>query len=304
MHPKGRVSPVQERQMTSVMDANVFNVAIEGTFDDCQAIMKALFNDLEFKDRLALGSVNSINWARVLAQLVYYFHAGLRVLRQTGARRIQFSVPTGNFGDIFAGYMAARMGLPISRLILATNENDILARFFRSGRYSVGRVFQTISPSMDIQVASNFERYLYYRLGGDPHRLKALMDCFAKGNSIEVPEGPSLGVDGCSIAAGSADTAATLETICALYRKHGVLIDPHTAVGVRVGMRNRAGDDPLICLATAHPAKFPAAIREALGADVAHHPSIAALAGLPTRCDTLPASAPAVREYIERKVIP
>lgn len=301
MHPKGRVSPVQERQMTSVMDDNVFNIAVEGTFDDCQAIMKALFNDLEFKDRCALGSVNSINWARVLAQVVYYFYAGLRLMRETGAGRIQFSVPTGNFGDIFAGYVAARMGLPVSRLILATNENDILARFFDSGVYSLGEVYHTISPSMDIQVASNFERYLYYRLGCDPGRLKESMDRFAENRSIEV-ECATGSPTNAVVTAGSADTAATLETIRLFHEKYSCLLDPHTAVGVHVGIRNRVADDPLICLATAHPAKFGSAIEDALGRAAAHHPMIDALEGLPTRCDTLPASASTVREYIEKRV--
>ena len=150
--------------MTTVLDANVFNIEIEGTFDDCQRIMKDIFGDLAFKEKYALGAVNSVNWARVLAQIVYYFSSGLYVLSSTGASHVRFTVPTGNFGDILAGYMAYKMGLPISKLILATNENDILSRFFNTGVYSVEEVVGTISPSMDIQVASNFERYLYYRL--------------------------------------------------------------------------------------------------------------------------------------------
>jgi len=301
MHPKGRVSPVQERQMTSILDDNVFNLAVEGTFDDCQAIMKTLFNDLEFKERCALGSVNSINWARVLAQIVYYFHAGLRVRRETGAEQVQFSIPTGNFGDIFAGYLAARMGLPVSRLILATNENNILARFFNSGVYSVGEVVQSISPSMDIQVASNFERYLYYRLGRDSLRLKELMDRFATTQSIETDALADEPADRI-ITADSANTAATLKTIRTVYEKHGYLLDPHAAVGVHVGIQSRLPGDPLICLATAHPAKFGAVINDALGRHAAHHSAIDALEGLPTRYDTLPDSAPAVRNYIEKRV--
>ena len=161
MHPHGRVSPVQERQMTTVTDANVHNLAVDGTFDDCQDIVKALFNDLAFRDANRLGAVNSINWARVLAQTVYYFYAAFRVQDATGAAQVRFAVPTGNFGDIFAGYVAWRMGLPIDKLVLATNENDILARYFGTGAYSLGDVAPTLSPSMDIQVASNFERYLY-----------------------------------------------------------------------------------------------------------------------------------------------
>ena len=161
--------------MTSVLDDNVFNMAVEGTFDNCQEIMKTIFTDLPFKDRYSLGSVNSINWARVLAQIVYYFYGAFRVMEKTGAEKVRFSVPTGNFGDIFAGCLAARMGLPVGRLVLATNENDILARFFNSGDYSAGDVRATLSPSMDIQVASNFERYLYYHFGADPQRLAAAM---------------------------------------------------------------------------------------------------------------------------------
>ena len=161
MHPHGRVSALQERQMTAVLDANVFNMAVQGSFDDCQHIMKTLFNDLPFKDAHALGSVNSVNWARVLSQIVYYFYATFRVQETTAAHQVQFSVPTGNFGDILAGWYAKQMGLPISRLILATNENDILARFFNIGVYAKGDVVPTLNPSMDIQVASNFERWQY-----------------------------------------------------------------------------------------------------------------------------------------------
>jgi len=165
LHPHGRISPIQERQMTTVLDENVHNIAIEGTFDDCQRIVKALASDLEFKAACSLGAVNSINWARVLAQIVYYFKAFFDVSEASGARQVRFCVPTGNFGDILAAWYAARMGLPVERLILATNENDILARFFRTGRYERGTLQQTLSPAMDIQVASNFERDLYYRVG-------------------------------------------------------------------------------------------------------------------------------------------
>ncbi|HNX27719.1 MAG TPA: threonine synthase, partial [Phycisphaerae bacterium] len=160
MHPAGRVSPIQERQMTSVLDGNVHNIAVDGSFDDCQNIMKTLSADLDFKRKYSLGAVNSVNWARVLAQVVYYFSGVFDVQRATGAKTVRIAVPTGNFGDVLAGWYAVKMGLPVSKLILATNENDILARFFNTGRYSIGKVFQTLSPSMDIQVASNFERYL------------------------------------------------------------------------------------------------------------------------------------------------
>ena len=292
MHPRGRVSEVQERQMTSVLDANVHNLAIEGSFDDCQRILKELFADLPFKDRHALGAVNSVNWARVLVQMVYYFHAAFRHCQATGARQVQFAVPTGNFGDVLAGYYAARMGAPIKRLILATNENDILARFFTTGEYSLGKVVPTLSPSMDIQVASNFERYLFDRVGGDAARLRALMAQFAGEGRLRVEGHDPLFV------AGVGDTAATRATIKKYYEQHGYLLDPHTAVGVHVAEQFLDPEAPTICLATAHPAKFGAAIREATGQDLAHHPILDALADLPTRCTRLPAEAAAVRDFI------
>lgn len=300
MHPHGRVSPTQERQMTSVLDDNVFNMAIEGTFDDCQRIMKSLFADLAFKDRLELGTVNSINWARVLAQIVYYFFSAFRVMRLTGAPCVQVAVPTGNFGDIFAGYVAHRMGLPISRLVLATNENDILARFFTVGDYSQGPVHATVSPSMDIQVASNFERYLYYRVGEDPRRLSALMKDFAVNGRLDLaPEGSRMDE---VIVAGSANTAHTLETIREFHARHGYLLDPHTAVGVHVAREFLRSGEPMICLATAHPAKFGRAIADATGQDLAHHPILDALANLPTRCALLPARDTAVRDFMEQHI--
>lgn len=296
MHPRGRVSRSQELQMTSVLDANVHNLAIEGTFDDCQRMAKELFNDLPMRDRYHLGSVNSINWTRVLAQVVYYFHAAFVVMRLTGAAGVRFAVPTGNFGDIFAGYLAARMGLPIRKLVLATNENDILARFFRTGEYSMSQVHATLSPSMDIQVASNFERYLYYRVGEDADRLRALMREFdaAKSLRIEASEGA---VDPL-FASGVGDTAATLATIREFYRDAGYLLDPHSAVGVHVGRQHLDPAEPMICLATAHPAKFSDAIQKAVGADIARHPTLDSLRGAPTRVEVLPASVDAVRQFI------
>ncbi len=301
MHPRGRVSPTQERQMTSVLDDNVFNIAVEGTFDDCQQIMKDLFSDLAFKDQHSLGTVNSINWARILAQVVYYFFAAFRVMRLTGSRRVRFSIPTGNFGDIFAGYVAQRMGLPISRLILATNENNILARFFNTGEYKQGDVHSTISPSMDIQVASNFERYLYYRSGEDAYVLRDLMTAFSKSGRLTVAPLPDGRIDDL-ISAGSANTAETLATIRKFHEAHGYLLDPHTAVGVHVAEQHRHKGEPMICLATAHPAKFSQAIQDATGHDLAHHPILDALTDLPTRCTVLPASKDAIRRHMERAI--
>jgi threonine synthase len=298
MHPKGRVSPLQERQMTTVLDGNVFNIAVEGTFDDCQRIMKTIFSDLAFKDRHSLGTVNSINWARVLAQVVYYFFAAFRVMRLTGAREVQFSVPTGNFGDIFAGYVAARMGLPIRRLILATNENDILSRFFKSGIYSGGPVHATISPSMDIQVASNFERYLYYRLGSDPAAVREAMKQFETSGRLVVPPQANGRMDDL-IVAGVGTTDQTLATICEFHKQYGYLLDPHSAVGVHVAKPYLLPEAPMICLATAHPAKFGRAIQDATGSDLAHHPILDALIDLPARCAILPARDVEIRAYME-----
>lgn len=297
MHPKGRVSPVQERQMTSVLDANVFNLAVSGTFDDCQRLLKEVFGDLEFRDRYRLGAVNSINWARVLAQVVYYFHGAFRVMERTGAKEVQVSVPTGNFGDVFAGYVACRMGLPVRRLILATNENDILSRFFNTGEYRIGKVSETLSPSMDIQVASNFERYLFYRVGCDSARLRGLMQEFGRTGAIRLPAGGDA-----PFVAGACDTAGTLDTIARYHRHHGYVLDPHTAVGVAVAERLRENGLPTLCLATAHPAKFAGAIERAIGPGVARHPAIDALASLPTRSDDMAVSAAALKAYLAARI--
>ena len=301
MHPHGRVSRTQELQMTSVLDGNVFNMAVEGTFDDCQRIMKTIFRDLEFKDRHSLGSVNSINWARLLAQIVYYFYAAFRAMDETGAEHVRFSVPTGNFGDIFAGWVAARMGLPVSKLVLATNENDILSRFFNTGDYGLGNVFSTISPSMDIQVASNFERYLYYRTGEDAACLRALMQDFEEHGSLSVKPSED-GVVDALFSAGAADRQATLGTIRDFYERQQYVLDPHTAVGVHVGQQHMREGEPLICLATAHASKFADAVIDATGRDVAHHPVIDALSGKETRCEVLPPCVDTVRKYMEAKI--
>jgi threonine synthase len=300
MHPHGRVSPVQEKQMTTVLDANVHNLAIEGTFDDAQNIVKELFNDLAFRDANKLGAVNSINWARVLAQIVYYFYAAFRVQEKTGAEKISFSIPTGNFGDIFAGYMAYRMGLPIDKLVLATNENDILTRYFNTGTYSVGAVAPTLSPSMDIQVASNFERYLYYLAAdasGVPaaQTLKAWMEGFKKSGSL------TTGLpDHACFAAGRGDTAQTLATIKKYWEQQGYLLDPHTAVGVAVAEQFKKQGVPMICLATAHPAKFSEAIIRATGQDLGHHPILDAILQMPSRMEVVPASKDVIAEIIRK----
>lgn len=295
LHPAGKTSPIQERQMTSVLDANVHNIAVAGSFDDCQSLVKGAFGDVVFKENYRLGAVNSVNWARIAAQIVYYFWAYFRVVG-TAQRGVRFAVPTGNFGDIFAGYMAQRMGLPVEKLIVATNENSILDTFFSTGVYRRDEVCHTISPSMDIQVASNFERYLYYYLDGDSVRLREMMNLFAATGELAV-ECRNGQVDGLFTSA-MIDTTATLEIIEKYYREYDYLLDPHTAVGVGAAQLCAGGGVPTICLATAHPAKFPAAIERAIGTDVARHPRLELLKELETRCSEMPNDSGCLREIV------
>lgn len=284
--------------MTTVLDSNVFNLAVDGTFDDCQNIVKELFGDLPFRDACKLGAVNSINWARVLAQVVYYFYAAFRVQEQTGAEKVRFTVPTGNFGDIFAGYVALKMGAPVERLVLATNENDILSRYFNTGVYSLGKVVPTLSPSMDIQVASNFERYLYFLAGRDPAKVAAWMAAFKRDGTLT----PGIPPEAC-IVAGRGDSEATISTIREFWDRYRYLLDPHTAVGVSVALGRLAESSaPMVCLATAHPAKFSAAIKEATGEDLARHPRIDALMSLPTRMEVIAADRAKVAEFVKSKL--
>ncbi len=302
MHPSGRVSPIQERQMTSVLDDNVHNIAIDGSFDDCQRIMKTLAGDLEFKRAHSLGAVNSVNWARVLAQMVYYFQGAAGLTRQTGADSIQVSVPTGNFGDILAGWYAMKMGAPISQLVLATNDNDILSRFFNSGVYSLGDVHHTLAPAMDIQLASNFERYLYHKIGNDSDRLAALMENFAKSGSLRIECAEPGAVDP-TIQAGSASKDEILAAIRNCWEANEYVIDPHTACGYSVVQARAANSSiPTLCISTAHPAKFPQAIKQATGQDLAHHQAIDALADLPTRCEAIDNDAQAVGDFLIKTI--
>ena len=295
MYPEGRVSPLQERQMATVPDKNVHCIAIRGTFDDGQRVLKEIFNDHSFKESMHLGAVNSVNWARILAQVVYYFWGCFRVHDQLGERiPLQVCVPTGNFGDIFAGFVAKRMGAPIERLLLATNENDILSRFFRTGVYERGAVPPTLSPSMDIQVASNFERYLYYRLDECPEMVCDLMESFAEGCPIQLEGGDD------DFAADRGDTQATLDTIQRFWKDYGILLDPHGAVGVAVATRNPLLDAVTLCLETAHPGKFPDAIHQALGDGVeARHPALDALKELPLRKTIADPTLEAIEEYMK-----
>ena len=293
MYPDGRTSPLQEKQMTTVLDHNVRNLAIQGTFDDCQSILKDLFNDLEFKDSFELGAVNSVNWARILAQVVYYFSTYV----QLGTpERFQVAVPTGNFGNIFAGYVARRMGLPIETLILATNQNDILHRFFTTGKYERGGVHFTQSPAMDIQVASNFERYLYFKFGQDPAKVKAFMEDFVNKGvaTIGLTDLPlnSEFVSGC------VSDQATLEAVKRRFVKSGYLLDPHTAVAVQTGLQNGRRDSPLVCLATAHPAKFEDNMRLAIPDIRVSHPALEKIKVLPERKTVLNRNVEEVKNLI------
>lgn len=264
LHPENRTSEVQRRQMTTVLDANVHNIALKGTFDDCQNIVKGLFRNARFRDEVRLSGVNSINWGRIVAQIVYYFTAAVSL----GAphRPVNFVVPTGNFGDIFAGYCAKRMGLPIANLVIATNSNDILARTLETGTYETGTVLPTISPSMDIQVSSNFERLLFETLDRDAPGLKRLMNSLIQSGSFTIPP-KGLAAIRETFAAGRASEAETSAAIANVQSEAGYLLDPHTAVGVSVAREHELGTAPVITLATAHPAKFPAAVKAATGVE-------------------------------------
>jgi threonine synthase len=253
LHPHQRVSKVQELQMTTVHDDNVLNLSVNGTFDDCQRIIKELFADVEFKNKYHLRAINSINFARILAQTVYYFYAYFRASKP--GSRLNFSVPTGNFGDIFAGFLAKRMGLPIHKLILATNENNILERFIQEGVYQPGEFVSTYSPSMDIQVASNFERYLYYLVGGNSAEVTVLMNRFKNEGKIVISE-ELLEKVHADFAAHGVQGEECLQTISKYHKERGYLLDPHTACGVAAYECCSENGEICVTLATAHPAKF------------------------------------------------
>jgi threonine synthase len=271
LFPNGRVSEVQRRQMTTPSEANVHALAVEGHFDDCQARVKDMFNDFDFRDGVKLAGVNSINWARVLAQVVYYFYSAVAL----GApdRKVSFTVPTGNFGDIFAGYIAKRMGLPIDRLVIATNQNDILHRCLTTGEYRPDGVIPSISPSMDIQVSSNFERALFYAYGQDGAAVSQLMDELKNGG-FTVSQGALQTLQEL-FDSGNCSEAEPSATITDMFATTGELMCPHTAVAVKVANEQRQADVPMITLSTAHPAKFPAAVKEATGV----HPDLPARMG-------------------------
>jgi len=298
LHPHKRVSRVQELQMTTVLDDNVFNLAILGTFDDGQAIVKEIFNDLPFKERHCLGAINSINWARILAQIVYYIYGYFRVCEQENCQQLDFTVPTGNFGDIFAGFLARRLLTPgrVRRLVLATNQNDILTRFVEDGDYSLGEVSQTCSPSMDIQLASNFERYLYFLNGQDAGQTRQQMEDFAAQGALHFSPEVRERVQG-DFQARRIGEVEVIRTIREFYELNDYVLDPHTAVGVAAGLKHK-DTLPMICLSTAHPGKFGAAVSEAVGRQPMPEPLLE-LENKESRCEVVAADAAVIRAYLE-----
>jgi threonine synthase len=306
LSPNGRMSPFQQAQMYALQDANIHNLAIDGTFDDCQDIVKSIAADAGFKARHRVGAVNSINWARVAAQVVYYFK-GYFAATRTNSERVAFAVPSGNFGNILAAHVARRMGLPIERLILATNENDVLDEFFRSGRYrprGSAETHATSSPSMDISKASNFERFVFDMVERDPIRLRALWDSLGRDGGFDLAGTPAWqNVQASGFVSGRSTHADRIATIRAIHERCGMLIDPHTADGVNVGRSFCLPGVPLVCVETALPAKFAATIREAIGADPARPASLAGLESRPQRRTVLPADARRVRDFIAAHAI-
>ena len=284
MFPEGRVSDIQERQMTTVLDENIHNVAVWGTFDDCQALVKAAFNDKAFREEVSLGAVNSINWARVLAQMTYFFWAYFRVTdaEGLGAAPVNFSVPTGNFGDILAGYYAKRMGLDIGKLVVATNENDILHRFFTTGKYWREGVQATVAPSMDICVSSNFERFLFHLAGDNAATLKSWMDGFEKNGKLTV-EGELLKTAQKEFLSARVALDENLATIKTSWEKDNYLLCPHTSIGVAAPAKHSLAPASTVALATAHPGKFYTAVKKAVPEPPPLPPQLACLWDMPNR---------------------
>lgn len=296
MHPKGRVSDVQRRQMTTSAHANVHNIALEGTFDDAQSIVKSLFADTGFAKKISLTAVNSINFARIAAQSVYYLTATAAL-----GKPATFVVPTGNFGDIFAGEAAWRMGLPIERLVIATNSNDIMARALNEGVYASGDAHPTLSPSMDIQVASNFERALFEACDRDADWVTAAMNDFSRERRLTIPQ-EVLASLRARYNAFAKDDAATIAAIKAVHDQTGRIIDPHTAVGVAAANELAGAAGPVVILSTAHPAKFPDAVARAIGAPPPVPARLQGMEKLPERVETLPKSLPLIRDFISTRL--
>ena len=290
LSPQGRMSAFQSAQMYSLQDANIHNLAVTGSFDDCQDLVKQVNADAAFKEKHRIGAVNSINWARVAAQVVYYFK-GYFAATKSDSEQVSFAVPSGNFGNIYAGYVARCMGLPIRNLILASNENDVLDEFFRTGKYRVRKAaVATSSPSMDISKASNFERYVFDLLERNASRTKRL---FASGGEFDLSLIPRPG-----FASGRSFHADRVSTIQSIRKKYGVVVDPHTADGVKVGLEHREPEVPLICLETALPAKYAATIREALGCDPLRPAGFENLESRPQRYQVIEPDPSAVKRFI------
>lgn len=297
LFPHGRVSPVQQRQMTTSTAANVQALAIEGNFDDCQGLLKDMFNDHAFRDGVSLSGVNSINWARIMAQIVYYFSSALSL----GApdRPVSFTVPTGNFGDIFAGYAAKKMGLPIERLIVATNDNDILARTFATGEYRTKGVFATTSPSMDIQVSSNFERLLFEASDRNAETVRRYMAGLKQSGAFTI-ETAEMARMRAEFDAGRADMDEVAATIRSTLETSNYLLDPHTAAAVHVAAGKAAGAVPMVVLGTAHPAKFPAAVEAACGVSPTLPAWLGSLMSADEKYTVLPSDLKMVEDYVSR----
>jgi len=294
LSPHGRMSPFQRAQMYALQDPNLHNLAVKGVFDDCQDLVKQVNADRAFKAKHRIGAVNSINWARVAAQVVYYFKGYFAGTKEND-EEVAFAVPSGNFGNIYAGYVARAMGLPIRTLILASNENDVLDEFFRTGRYRVRKnVQETSSPSMDISKASNFERYVFDLAGRDGARVRDLYHRLDAEGEFDLPHSNS------EFVSGRSTHADRLRTIKQVYDKFGVMIDPHTADGVKVGLEKRAAGIALICLETAQPVKFAATLREALGREPRRPSGFENLEKLPQRFTVMEPDAAAVKRYIEQ----
>ena len=298
LFPEGRVSPIQQRQMTTTGAANVHPIAIHGTFDDCQAIVKALFGDRQFRDRVRLAAINSINWARVLGQIVYYFTAAVAL--GAPGRAVSFAVPTGNFGDVFAGYAAKRLGLSIDRLVIATNVNDILVRALASGDYRIGDVTATMSPSMDIQVSSNFERLLYEAHDRDGAKVAGMTTDLSRAGGFGL-SADVLARIAADFDAGRADETETAEEIRRTFRESGFLADPHTAVGLAVARRFATQEAPMVTLSTAHAAKFTSAVKAAAGVDPPMPDRLAGVLDKPERFVALANDARAVADHISER---
>ena len=303
LYPRGRVSPMQQRQMTTVDAPNVHAIAVEGTFDDCQDLVKAAFNDIGFRDAYGLSAVNSINWARIMPQIAYYFWAAVNL----GApeRQVSFSVPTGNFGNVYAGYAALQMGLPIERLVVGSNSNDILTRFFESGTMEMRGVVPTLSPSMDIQVSSNFERLLFDLFDRNGAEVEATLTAFRRDGRFAVGDN-QLGRAGALFLAGRSDDDQAVETIRTVRAQTGELLDPHTAVGIRAVEQTAKLRDPavpVVALATAHPAKFAAAIERAVGTPAALPERMADLMERPERTPVIPNDLAALKAYVQERVV-